>query len=290
MGLEAGPIVPYVRDASFPVRSAWYTAPRRLLDYLLMYVQEGEMVAHVEGTRTEFGPGDFCLIQPGELHTLEGPSDSITPYLHLDVFYNPERERSYVVRSGRAEVRDADGLMQPRLEKVTGVRVPTRFVPLQPAQFRDTMLKTVGIWRRKDLLGQLESDHLAAGLVLAVLQAYSRAGADSPDRPEFLNWITSHMSLHLSETISVADMADRAGLSPSRFSKVFRDRFGSPPHRFLLHLRVQRAQDLLQHTGLTMREISAQCGFSDVHHFAKTFKKISGHTPGSYRSANRPSR
>lgn len=281
------PIVPYVRDASFPVRSAWYTAPRRLLDYMIMYVQEGEMIAHVEGTRIEFGPGEFCLVQPGELHTLESPSGTITPYLHLDIFYNPARERSFVVRSGRVEIPGSTDLLQPHLEAVTGVRVPSRFVPAQPAQFRDTMLKTIGIWQRRDFFGQLESHHLASGLVLEMLRSYARGGGgDSPDQPEFLNWITSHMSLRLSEPLSVADMADRADLSPSRFSQVFRDRFGSPPHRFLLHLRVQRAQDLLQHTGLTMREISAQCGFSDVHHFAKTFKKVSGQTPGTYRRDN----
>ncbi len=283
-----GPIVPFVRDASFPVRSAWYTAPRRRLDYLLMYVQEGEMVAHVEGRRILFRAEEFCLIQPGELHSLEGPSDTITPYVHLDIFYNPGREQSFVMRSGRVDLSDSEGLMQPRLEEATGVSVPTRFVPANTAQFRDTMLKTIGIWQRRDFLGQLESHHLASGLVLEMLRSYARGGADSPDRPEFLNWITSHMSLHLSEPLPIADLADRAGLSPSRFSRVFRDRFGRPPHKFLLHLRVQRAQDLLQHTGLTMRQISAQCGFSDVHHFAKTFKKISGQTPGSYRRYNRP--
>ena len=37
-----------------------------------------------------------------------------------------------------------------------------------------------------------------------------------------------------------------------------------------------------------MREISAQCGFSDVHHFAKTFRRLSGQTPGSYRRTNQP--
>ena len=282
----SGPIVPFVRDASFPVRSAWYTAPRRLLDYLLMYVQEGEMVARVEDREVVFRPGEFCLIQPGEVHALEGPSDTITPYVHLDVFYNPGRERSFVVRSGRVDVSDSRSLMQPRLEDVTGVRVPTRFVPTNPAQFRDTMLKTIGIWQRRDFLGQLESHYLATGLVLSVLQSYSRGSSDSPDQPEFLNWITSFMSLHLSEPLSVSDMAERAGLSASRFSQVFRDRFGRPPHQFLLHLRIQRAQDLLQHTGLTMREISVQCGFSDVHHFAKTFRRLSGQTPGSYRNTN----
>ncbi len=285
-----GPIVPYVRDASFPVRAVWYTAPRRLLDYMLMYVQEGEMIARVEGREHRFRAGDFCLVQPGQLHTLEGPAHTITPYVHLDVFYNPARERSFVVRSGRADVSGLEEeLMQPRLDAATGVRVPTRFVPLHPAQFRDTMLKAIGIWQRRDFLGQLESDYLATGLVLSMLQSYSRGSADSPDQPEFLNWITSFMSLHLSEPLSISDMAGRAGLSESRFSQVFRDRFGRPPHRFLLHLRIQRAQDLLQHTGLTMREISVQCGFSDVHHFAKTFRRISGQTPGSYRGTNQPS-
>jgi AraC-like DNA-binding protein len=249
-----------------------------------MYIQEGEMIARVEGRGFRFRAGNFCLIQPGELHTLEGRSHTITPYVHLDVFYNPARESSFVVRSGQVDLSGLQEFAQPRLEEETGVRIPTRFVPPHPAQFRDTMLKTIGIWQRRDFLGQLESHYLATGLVLSMLQGYSHGGSDSPDRPEFLNWITSFMSLHLAEPLSVSDMAERAGLSASRFSQVFRDRFGRPPHQFLLHLRIQSAQDLLQHTGLTMREIAAQCGFSDVHHFAKTFKRISGQTPGSYRN------
>jgi AraC-like DNA-binding protein len=276
-------IVPYVRDASIPVRTAWYTARRRLLDYLIMFVQEGEMIAHVEGRAYRFGAGEFCLIQPGELHTLEGPAHTITPYVHLDVFHNPERERSFVVRSGRVDVSGLGDLMQPRLDRAAGVEVPTGFVPPHPAQFRDTMLKAIGIWQRRDFLGQLETQYLATGLVLSMLRGYSRGSSESSEEPEFLNWITSYMSLHLSEPLSVSDMAARAGLSASRFSQVFRNRFGRPPHQFLLHLRIQRAQDLLHHTSLTMREISAQCGFSDVHHFAKTFKRLSGQTPGSYR-------
>ena len=241
------------------------------------------MIARVEGRDYRFHAGDFCLVQPGELHTLEGPAHTITPYVHLDVFHNPARERSFVVRSGRVDVSGLGDLMQPRLEEAAGGRVPTRFVPPHPAQFRDTMLKTIGIWQRRDFLGQLEPQYLATGLILSVLQGYSRKSSDSADEPEFLNWIISFMSLRLSEPLSVSDMATRAGLSASRFSQVFRDHFGRPPHQFLLHLRIQRAQDLLRHTSLTMREISAQCGFSDVHHFAKSFKRLSGQTPGSYR-------
>ena len=277
------PVFPYIRDASFPVRTAWYTGPRRLLDYMLMYVQEGEVVARVEGREYRCGAGDFCIVQPGELHTLEGPTHTISPYIHLDIFYNPARERSFVARSGQVDISEYKALSQPGLEDAIGVHVPTKFTPPRPAAFRDTMLKTIGVWQRRDFLGQLESQYLATGLVLSLLQAHSRGGVDSSEGPEFLNWITSYMSLHLSEPLSVEDMARRAGLSASRFSSVFRDRFGRPPHQFLLHLRVQRAQDLLQHTSLSLREISSQCGFADIHHFSKAFKKLTGHTAGSYR-------
>ena len=171
------------------------------------------MIAHVEGRGYRFSAGNFCLIQPGELHTLEGPAHTITPYVHLDVFHNPERERSFVVRSGRVDVSGLGDLMQPRLDEAAGVRVPTRFVPPHPAQFRDTMLKTIGIWQRRDFLGQLEAQYLATGLVLSMLRGYSRGRSESSEEPEFLNWITSFMSLHLSEPLSVSDMAARAGLS-----------------------------------------------------------------------------
>jgi hypothetical protein len=158
--------------------------------------------------------GDFCFIQPGELHTLEGPAHTITPYIHLDVFHNPARERSFVVRSGRVNVSGLEDLMQPRLDEAAGVRVPTRFVPPHPAQFRDTMLKAIGIWQRRDFLGQLESQYLATGLILSMLRGYSRRSSESSEEPEVLNWITSYMSLHLSEPCRCRTWPGGPGFQP----------------------------------------------------------------------------
>ncbi|MBA3610376.1 MAG: helix-turn-helix domain-containing protein [Rubrobacter sp.] len=54
----------------------------------------------------------------------------------------------------------------------------------------------------------------------------------------------------------------------------------------MLHPWVQWAQDLLQHTNLTMREISTQCGLADIHRFIQAFERIVGQAPASYRPAN----
>ena len=99
--------------------------------------------------------------------------------------------------------------------------------------------------------------------------------------------MTSYFSSHLSEPLTLADMASRARLSPSRFSAVFREQFGMPPHRYLLQLRVRHAQELLRSTALTLSEIAGYCGFANEHHFSYSFKKRVGQAPGAYRRDHR---
>lgn len=281
-GVFENPFAVYVRDADFAVREPWYSAPRRLLDYLLVYIQEGEMVVWVGGAEHEFRPGSFCLVQPDEWHTLRGLTNTITPYAHFDIVYTPGRERGFSSQAGLdAETRKR--LMQPRLNDVPGIRVPVAFAPPNPTHFRDTLLKAIGVWQRGDDLGHLEAQHLLTELVLSLIKAYGEASALSVSRPASLNWITSYLSFHLSEPITVEDMARRAGLSPSRFAHLFRQQFGLPPHRYFLQLRIQHAQELLEHTSYTQQQISGYSGFSNVHHFASAFKRVTNQTPGEYR-------
>jgi transcriptional regulator GlxA family with amidase domain len=56
-----------------------------------------------------------------------------------------------------------------------------------------------------------------------------------------------------------------------------------PPHRYLLELRIKHAKELLATTGLNLQEIAAYCGFADIHHFSKAFKKAIGLPPGEFR-------
>jgi transcriptional regulator GlxA family with amidase domain len=126
--------------------------------------------------------------------------------------------------------------------------------------------------------------HLATELVLALCRDFgSQATLASSAKP--LAWVASYLSVHLAEPISVEDMARRSHLSPSRFAAVFRETYGSPPHRYLLHLRLEHAKELLRGTRLPLTRIAAYSGFSDAHHLSKIFKRIVGVTPGAYRDA-----
>ncbi len=276
------PFVPYIREADFAVRRPWYTPPRRLLDYLLLFVQEGECIAEVDGNFVALQPGDCCLIQSGALHSLRGTTNTITPYVHLDLFYNPRREEGFPTRGGQVDLTAYSHLMQPRLNDLDWLDIPVKLNPVHPIHFQATMLRVVESWQSRDILGQMEANHLVGSLFLGLLKQH-RAPLASPRGVKSLRWIPSYLSFHVSEPLTIADMANRANLSPSRFAAVFRQEFGTSPHQYFLGLRIEHAQELLRATDLPMRDVAAYCGFSDIHHFAKAFKKIADVTPGAFR-------
>jgi AraC-like DNA-binding protein len=88
---------------------------------------------------------------------------------------------------------------------------------------------------------------------------------------------------HSGEDLSRDDIARRACLSPTHFSRVVKQTFGHSFTELLARLRVDRAREMLTHTEKTLVEISGECGFTDQSYFTKVFQKYTGQTPGEYR-------
>lgn len=284
------PIVPFIRQADFAIRKPWFVPERKLLDYLLIYVQEGTFIATVNGKEHRFEGGDICLIQPDWTLTLEGVTDTITPFVHMDIFYNPLREQSFMTRPGQSDLAEYRHLIQPRLNDLQGIEIPVRFAPGQPVQFREKMLRLVQLCQHMNPLAQLEAQNVAAELVLLILKDHLKEQDQPADSKQMMNWITSYMSFRISEPLTVSEMARRANLSPSRFTVVFRDHFGMSPYQYLLHLRVRHARELLATTTFSNQEIADFCGFSDIYHFSKSFKRFTGQPPSRYRKSPLPNK
>ncbi|WP_054028766.1 helix-turn-helix domain-containing protein [Bacillus sp. FJAT-28004] len=278
------PIVPYVREADHAVRKPWFIPERRLLDYLLVYIQEGECLFEVEGINVELHRGDFCLIQPNCYHTLRGITDTVTPYAHMDFFFSPRREDSFPSPVGLIDLDAYKDLIQPCLNDFNDIYIPVKFKPTEPIRFRDILFNMIGIWQNPSAYNSLEVQHLGTELVMMLLQDFYPTYRKPHAAPNVFSWMTSYLSLHISEPLTVEKMAARAQLSPSRFSALFREHFHTSPHQYLLQFRIGHAVHLLSRTGLSMTEIADYCGFANVHHFSRVFKKVTGRTPGSTRS------
>ena len=280
------PVVPFIREADFAIRPPWCMPDRRLLDYLLVGVEAGVVTLTVEGAAHELAPGDFALIQPRELHSFDTNVPTTTLYLHLDVFYNARRTESVAIPGGRTDLTGYEHLIQPRLNDLPGIDVPTLFLTSDAERFREVFLHTVTLAQSADPFGILEAQAKATELIALILRDFT-APAHEVRPASSLHWITSYMSLRLGEPMTVEDLAGRAHLSPSRFAAVFRRQFGTSPHAYLTNLRIEHACSLLATTDATQTEIARLCGFADVPHFSKTFRRATGSTPGAYREAGR---
>lgn len=72
---------------------------------------------------------------------------------------------------------------------------------------------------------------------------------------------------------SVAHLARRSGLSPSRFAHLFTQQLGVSPLAYLEQVRLQAAQGLLLGTGRRISDIAAAMGMADAAWFAQRFRR-----------------
>ncbi len=93
-----------------------------------------------------------------------------------------------------------------------------------------------------------------------------------------------YINTHINNTISVDKLARISCLSPAYFRKLFKLRTGRTPKQFITTLKISRAKELLTH-GKTIKEIASILGYTDIFHFMKTFKRVTGVSPGRYQQS-----
>jgi AraC family transcriptional regulator len=100
-----------------------------------------------------------------------------------------------------------------------------------------------------------------------------------------LKRVVEYIDIHMSNKITLSDLAAVAGLSRMHFASQFRTATGLRPHEFLLRRRVRQAEELLRNSRMAIVEIALNVGFQTQAHFTTVFKRFVGCTPRQWRSA-----
>lgn len=92
---------------------------------------------------------------------------------------------------------------------------------------------------------------------------------------------------HLTERITIEDIAQAVGLSPSYLSRLFKQEVGISLSDYIREKKLDRAQRLLRFTDQSFAEIANILAFSSQSHFIQAFKSHTGMTPKKYRDTYR---
>jgi AraC-like DNA-binding protein len=102
-------------------------------------------------------------------------------------------------------------------------------------------------------------------------------------RIQDLRAVLEHIHAHFAQALDRDRLAGIACLSAAQFHRVFREATGTTPVRYLRHVRLRHAQQLLISTRRPVAEIARGVGYEDAFVFSKLFRRVSGVGPREYR-------
>lgn len=174
---------------------------------------------------------------------------------------------------------------------------PTITVEPDAIYVRDGQISTsAGITAGMDLALALVEEDLGRDMALAVARMLvlflKRPGGQSQFSTQLqaqategqrltglLTWLTDHHH----ESMTVEDMASRAGMSPRTFARIFVTETGDTPALYLEKLRLEHAVRLLETTGTSLDVTAQKCGFTGHEQLRRTFQRHKGITPQAYQ-------
>lgn len=144
-------------------------------------------------------------------------------------------------------------------------------------------------WISSRLLRELRAgDELSPlvveGLLLVLLTGVARQRTGSSAPPDFLRRARTLLNDRFTEPLQIADVAAEVGVHPSSLARAFQRHYRCTPGEFVRGLRVELAGRRLAHPEISIASIARETGFSDQSHFSRTFKRVTGMTPGAFRA------
>jgi AraC-type DNA-binding domain-containing proteins len=230
--------------------------------YIIRLQVEGVCQALVDGNVRDIRPGDLLLFKPGDSYDLRIGLDRGSG-LSLDY---------YVMSNGPGMQEWWEKKKRPALVKIAS----------------DRRLKAVWhqiVLEKRRLDGG--SPEILSSLVWSLLMLIDRAIEEVPEDQSPLAYhalrMRQYIEEHASEAITLQQVAQHTGLSISRAVHLFKAHCGVSIIGYAQQLRLSRAINLLNHSGLSLEQIAAETGLGSYAYFHRLFRERYGMSPGAYR-------
>ena len=227
----------------------------------IFYCMSGEASLSINGRSLEARAGDVVIVPLGAKFALK--QHPIRPWAVRFITYKGLRDQEYTDMLGTE---------------------PVARIGIQPAIVASFEKLLTFRHQMFDPIGELHVAALTKALILelscAIFSAHKgRAGRWMAALKEWIN-------ARLDQPFDLDQLAREAGISKFHFCRKFREETGFPPIRYIQHLRIQRACELLSNTNKSIQEIADATGYNDTAHFCRVFASKIGEPPGRYRRSH----
>ncbi len=236
--------------------------------YEIYYLEEGARYQRIENELYLLKPGDLMLFSPYSMHYSYGDQDM--------------RFRRIVLYFRRDEI-DSPELIQI-LDDGNGMYRPNP----QEGQMMHRILTELLKEEENDSLFGKECRHALLNLFLYHLARQKRLLKPvKAEQKKRVAQVMRHIHQHYHENISLELLADQFSVSPYYLCREFRAYTNSTVIQYVNVTRIMNAQRMLMETDKNITEVSQDTGFSNLTHFNRIFKQVTGMTPSGFRKSHR---
>lgn len=236
---------------------------------------------------------EFTILTDGKLiNILNGTKNHISAG---QIFFSTTDDVHCLKKSGNEKLRYMNIIAREQaIEKMTSLFEPNFFDALKKMDrthsFPQELTRQINeIIHQVLLLPDDASDKyngLLCGAVMLIMQFLYRKSADYIDFDKQTEWVNKlNKAMKTPEFLSynVADLCNLLHYSRMQLSRIFKNKFGTTPHQFLIDHKLRYAQNLLITTDMKVIDIAEFVGFTNLSSFNTYFKNTYGITPGRYR-------
>lgn len=254
-----------VFHAGFCSTTPYYSSGRDVRDcYLIHYVRNGKGVFTANGVSHRLSANQGFLISPH------------VPFVHVADAGEPW-DLFWVAFFGR----HAEQLLQKaNLDEQHPI-----FQDGQDDLLENCIMNIYNESRaRKNMSSILGYFYLFMGRLADNYQAACEASPETAYAYTRFEDAMNYINRNICTRITIGDLAGFLQLHPSQIYRIFRNRVGMSPQRYIVKLRMEKACSLLEKTDLTISDVSKWLNFEYQSHFTKQFKGVVGVSPAQYRS------
>ena len=239
----------------------------------IIYIRHGRLRISIEGEVYEGMPGQIYLVNPGELHYME--TDTIPVDYYTILF-----PLSFI--SFRTEDLIENEFMRPLREgsRVLIHDINSKCSVKHVGQILEKMIESNesshGMYR-------LRTKALLIEMLAELVEDSCIYEPSIKKNTSVQRNMISYIQEHFADKISLEMLAEEFHMSEKYISRYFKEQFAISFTQYVSHLRMERAQDLLRNSDLSVTEISFSSGYPSVNFFIRSFKEMNQITPLQYR-------
>ncbi|WP_159882402.1 helix-turn-helix transcriptional regulator [Paenibacillus puerhi] len=243
-------------------RPSYHIGPRLLEYFNLHFIRDGQLEISYSGQHIVLDKGDVFAMFPGIVYRYRRVGSTTTTELQMTWI-------------------SFDGPQAEQLLNWSG------FTPDKPyvRQVVNTELELVlrQLYTRQPVDERRQVEVCSLLYRIFSLMIRSAPPLRSAGQEVWLTRCMEYMHTHYMEKITVHDVADYVSVHRVHFSKVFTERTGLTPMKYLQKLRMEKAAELLQADILTIEEVALTLGYPDPYSFNRAFGKYYDMPPGKWR-------